>query len=173
MPPPSADVLLRSGDDVLVSRDAWDDSQLIVVANGSFLLNLPLVNHEHRKLAGRLIDEIGPPAKTVVFLESYAGGPPISDSDPSASIPTGFEILIGPQTRWLFVHLAVMGVLFCIWRWPIFGLPRQLDPEAPSDFGKHIRAMAELLERSHDETYAMTRVLHYQQTTKANERTNE
>ena len=76
---------------MLVSREWFDESQLIVVANGSFLLNLPLVNHEHRKLAGKLIDAVGPPGQTVVFLESFAGGPPISD-DPSGGMPTGAEI---------------------------------------------------------------------------------
>ena len=45
-------------------------SQLLVVANGSFLLNATLVNHEHRKLAGKLVDAIGPSGRDVVFLES-------------------------------------------------------------------------------------------------------
>ena len=167
--PPSAETLLQSEDDVLIGRDWWGDSQLIVVANGSFLLNLPLVNHEHRKLAGTLIDEVGPPSQTVVFLESYAGGPRISDKDPSASMPTGLEIAIVHPTRWIFLHLAVVGVLFCISRWPIFGLPRQLKQASTSDFGQHVSAMAELLQRSRDESYAMTRFLHYQQTTRGNE----
>ena len=50
-----AKVLLESQRDLLISREQKDGRQVIVVANGSFLLNLPLVNHEHRKLAGRLI----------------------------------------------------------------------------------------------------------------------
>jgi len=33
----------------------------VLVNNGSFLLNLPLVNLEHRKLAARLIGASGPP----------------------------------------------------------------------------------------------------------------
>ena len=65
-----ADVLLQSEGDAIVAREWFDvrggdgESQLIVVANGSFLLNLPLVNREHRKLAGKLIAEIGTPAAT-------------------------------------------------------------------------------------------------------------
>ena len=55
-----AEVLVESEGDMLLSREPFDESQLLVVANGSFLLNLPLVNHEHRKLAGKLIDAIGP-----------------------------------------------------------------------------------------------------------------
>jgi len=167
----AADALLESDGDVLIGRDPWLESQLIVVANGSFLLNLPLVNHEHRKLAGMLIDEIGPPSQTVVFLESYPGGPPIRDEDPSASMPTGLEIAVMHPTRWIFLHLAVVGIIFCVSRWPIFGLPRELPPDDTSDFGKHVRALGELLQRSRDRSYAMTRFLHYQQTTKDNDST--
>ena len=42
-----------------------------VVANGSFLVNLQLVNKEHRKLAGKLIDEV-PKGSRVVFIEANA-----------------------------------------------------------------------------------------------------
>jgi len=64
------DVLLGSGDDMLVGRQRVGRGQLYIVANGSFLLNAMLVNHEHRKLAGKLIEEIGSPGKNVVFVES-------------------------------------------------------------------------------------------------------
>lgn len=165
-------VLLESDGDALVTREDFDGSQLIVVANGSFLLNVPLVNHEHRKLAGKLIDElgrVGPESQTVVFLESGNGGPSISEKDPSAATPTGLEILTVWPICWIFVHMAVVGVAFCFSRWPIFGLPRELPPDSPSDFGKHIQALAKLLQRSGDRAYASTRVLHYQQTTKSSE----
>ena len=65
------------------------------------------------------------------------------------------------------MHLAAVGILFCFARWPIFGRPRQAEPEPVADFGKHIDALALLLERSRDRSYAMARVLHYQQTTAA------
>jgi len=164
-----ADVLLESEGDVLVSREWNDGSQLIVVANGSFLLNVSLVNHEHRKLAGKLIDEVGPPSKTVVFLESDADGPPISDEDPSATAPTPWDVVTVAPACWIFLHFVVVGVVFCFSRWPIFGLARELPPDSPSDFGKHIQALAELLQRCGDRAYAMTRLLHYRQTTKSNE----
>ncbi len=164
-----AEVLLKSEDDVLVTRRQWGQSQLIVVANGSFLLNLPLVNHQHRKLAGKLIEEVGPPSKTVVFLESDAGGPPIREKDPSAEVPTGMEIFFRPPTCWILWHFAALGVIFCFSRWPIFGLPRRLQRDSTSDFGKHVQALAEMLERSRDEGYSRRRLAHYQQTTKINE----
>lgn len=165
----TADVLLESEGDMLISRDLVGRSRLILVANGSFLLNLPLVNHQHRKLAGKLIAQVGPPSKTVALLESSSGGPPIREDDISLGTPTGLEILLINPTNWIFLHLAIVGVLFCFSRWPIFGRPRELAPGGRSDFGKHIQALGELLQRSGDRAYATTRVLHYQQTTKSNE----
>jgi len=169
VPGPTAKVLLQSRRDVLLSRDLRNASQLLLVANGSFLLNLPLVNHEHRKLAGKLIDQVGRPGQTVVFLESYAGGPPIYDKDPAARTPSGLEILLTHPMNWLFVHFAIVGILFCFARWPIFGVPRELEAESASDFGKHVRALAALLERSGDRDYATACFVHYQQMTKTKE----
>jgi hypothetical protein len=201
-PSKDAEVLLRSGDDVLVSRKRIGRGRLIVVANGSFLLNLPLVNHEHRKLAGKLIDEIGPPGKTVVFLESRGrrasyrnaersahdgagqpgrddgkrgrrgnhepsdpdeGEPPIRGDDPASTVPTGLEIFGIWPTNWILLHLAAVGVIFCFSRWPIFGRPRTCQAASRSDFGHHVDALAELLERTHDRAYAMDRILNYRQ----------
>jgi hypothetical protein len=162
-----AQVLLESQSDVLLTREPFGDSQLFVVANGSFLLNLPLVNHEHRKLAGKLIDQVGPPGKTIVFLESGPGGPPIVAEDLAERAPTGLEILVTYPIYWAFIQFAIVGVLLCFARWPIFGVPRELESQGTSDFGKHIEALGELLQRSRDRTYAMTRLLHYQQTTKS------
>ncbi len=164
VPADHAEALLRSGQDVLVSRQDRGEGQLIVVANGSFLLNAMLTNHENRKLAGRLIDEVGPPEKTVAFLESYAGGPPIRDDDMLPRVPTGMEIFQVWPTNWILLHLAIVGVIFCFVRYPIFGRPREPSVEGRSDFGKHIEAMAEMLERSGDATYAQERLLHYRET---------
>jgi hypothetical protein len=162
-PSENAKILLASKDDALVSGIPWQNSRLIVVANGSFLLNVPLVNREHRKLAGKLIDEIGPPGRKVVFLESGSGGPPIRDKDPTLGSPTGLEIFNLWPTNWILLHLSAAGVLFCFVRWPIFGRPRRLKRVAESDFGRHIAAEAELLKRSGDRTYATARLLHYRQ----------
>ena len=161
LPSSAALVLLESQQDMLVSHTAFGRSRLIVVANGSFLLNLPLVNHEHRKLAGKLIDQLGPPPRRVVFLESGRGGPPIRAVDPAVRVPSGLEILTMYPVNWIFVHFVIVGILFCFSRWLIFGLPRELPPEETSDFGKHIRGLAELLQHSRDREYAMSRVAHY------------
>src|SRR5690606_26984868 len=65
-PDPAADVWLSSEGDTLIASQEQCDSQIITIANGSFLLNMPLVNHEHRRLANRLIGSIGTAEKRVV-----------------------------------------------------------------------------------------------------------
>jgi len=162
VPPSETEALLRSGKDVLVGKQLVEDSRLIVVANGSFLLNLPLVNHEHRKLAGHLIDEIGPPRQTVVFLQSFAGGPPIRETDPHPTPPSGLEILNVWPTNWILMHLVVAGILFCFARYPIFGRPREPKPDGRADFGRHIEAVGQWLARSGDQEYAARRLSGFQ-----------
>ncbi len=174
--PPDGDVvLLRHGMDILVSRhrvpagsQGWLDddansSQIIVVANGSFLVNAQLVNHEHRKLAAKLVEEIGPPVQRVIFLESEQGGPPVHETDPTQQMPGGLELFgvwpLGP----ILLHLAAVGIIFCFARWPIFGLPRDPARQGLGDFGQHLRALGELLSRTRDQQFAQSKVTAYEQ----------
>jgi hypothetical protein len=164
VPAPDAEVLLKSKNDVLISSRPVGNGRLIVVVNGSLVLNGPLVNHEHRKLAGMLVGQVGPPRKTVVFLESGAGGPPIINKDPRLGFPGPMEIFHVWPANWILLQLLVLGVLFCFCRYPLFGRPREPKPEPTSDFGKHIDALASLLAKTGDAAYASARVALYQQT---------
>jgi hypothetical protein len=152
--------LLTSEGDLLVGRQThadWYGSQIILVANGSMFLNLPLVNHEHRKLASKLIDTV-PAESRVVFLESEAGGPEILERDPASPKGNGLAILgVWPLSGFL-LHLAVLGIIFCFARWPIFGRPRVPPQEMTADFGKHVIAMGELLARTRDRDYAVSAI---------------
>lgn len=153
------EVLLSSEGDPLVWRVPYGESQVIVVANGSFLLNFPLVNHEHRKLAGSLIDEVGPD-KYVTFLEA-GSSPPISDKDPEFKLPTGLEYLNTPPVNYVLWHLALAAVIFGFARSPIFGLPRVTERTHYSDFGKHVAALGELLSKSGDAEFARAQIKHF------------
>jgi hypothetical protein len=138
-------------------------SQLIVVANGSFLVNLALVNKEHRKLVQRLMDNTGR-SHRVVFLhanaptrirESSGGG-----GEETASVLDVFSVW--PLSVILIQWIAVLA-LFCFSRWPIFGPPRD-PPSAPaSDFARHIGALAESWELTRDSSYARDRWQYYQE----------
>jgi hypothetical protein len=166
------EALLASDQETIVARRSYfapidyasgaETSQLIVVTNGSFLLNFSLINHEHRKLAGHLIAEI-PPGQRVVFLESGEGGPRILDSDPQPKSPNGLEVFAVWPLGTVLLHLAVAGVIFCFARYPIFGVPRDPAKESLSDFGKHVTAYAELLEATGDRQYARQKLEQYRQ----------
>ncbi|MGD9721945.1 MAG: hypothetical protein AB7O59_10475 [Pirellulales bacterium] len=128
--------------------------QLIVVANGSFLFNMPQVNHEHRKLAGKLIDEVGPPGR-VVFLASGPGGPPI---DPSGGGSALARLFGAWPLNAILLHSAVLGIIFCFARWPIFGRAKVPPAESTSDFTYHVDAVSELLQRTGDRRYALSKL---------------
>ncbi len=167
--------LLTSGDDALVTRvvsSEWPDSQLIVVVNGSFLLNCPLVNHEHRKLAGKLVTACGPNGR-VSFLQSTTGGPVIYDEEPALKQATGFESLTTWPLGAIIMHLTALGILACITFFPIFGRPRENSQWGHAagmrnaDFGLHLEAIAEMLERDANVPYAREQLQTYRQKSKS------
>ncbi len=162
VPPDDAEVLLHQGEDVLVSREAFGESQLIVVTNGSFLLNLPLVNPEHRKLAAALVNEIGPPAKRVVFLESRSGEPALLDEEPKTAQPSHFRYFGLEPLNFILLHLAFVGILFLCARAPLFGIPREITSESKGDFGQHIDAVGDLLSKTHAAKYAEAKIAEYE-----------
>jgi hypothetical protein len=139
-----------------VWTSTWGSSELIVVANGSFLFNLPLVNHEHRKLAGRLIERCGDPGK-VVFWESSSFRGSSAEQEDEWSVLTTWPL------NFILLHLAVLGLLYILWRYPIFGQAYTLRPPATSDFAKHIEALGKLMAATNDEDYARRKLAEYRE----------
>jgi hypothetical protein len=163
--PDTFEALLASGRDALVTRvgdKEWGDSQAIIVTNGSLVLNYPLVNHEHRKLASRLVDECGAPGRAV-FIESGPGGPPVLDKEPAGGPATPLDLLKVWPLNAILLHLTILGIVFCLARSPIFGRPRDLPSESTADFGKHVAALGQLLARTKDRNYAQARLAQYRQ----------
>lgn len=147
----------------ITDEEAFGDGQIIVVANGSFVLNYPLVNHEHRKLAGKLIDECAPGAK-VAFIESRDGEPTVLDKEPEAAAGGGlFDVAHVWPLNAIVIHLTILGIIFCFARSAIFGRPKELPGEATADFGRHVTALGQLMARSKDRVYAEQRISQYQQ----------
>jgi hypothetical protein len=172
--PTKFEPLLQAGNDPIVFRvmnetaeddpdNDWNGGQIIVISNGSFVLNYPLVNHEHRKLAEKLIAECGKGNKKVVFIESVAKGPPILDKEPTGSMPSPLELLKVWPLNAILLHVAVLGIIICLSRSLIFGRPRDLPGDSPSDFGKHVAALGKLLARTKDRNYAQARLAQYRQ----------
>lgn len=148
--------LLYSGDDTLVSEQHYGSSKVLVVTNGSFLLNAMLVNHEHRKLAGKLVSQVGSPRR-VVFLDSTGRGPDVLDSEPKPAPQNGMDIFgISPFGE-ILLQLACVGAILCMSRFPIFGVPIGPEPSRISDFGRHVWALGKLLAFTRDASFAKAR----------------
>lgn len=167
---PEIDILLQSENDILAhrfERTWWSGSQVIVIPNGSFLLNMPLVNRENRKLAGQLIAEVqSKSGANVAFLESGEGGPKVDPRKSRDSSTSALRLFMIWPMSFLVIHFAALGIAFCIAMSPIFGRPKHLPNEQVSDFGQHVTAIAEHLARTKDVAYAETRIRQYQSTAK-------
>jgi len=158
------DVLLQSENDILAHRfklPAWSNSQVIVIANGSFTLNMGLVNKEHRKLAARLVAECGSPGR-VAFLESGPKGISVDDGKAPEASNFAFRIFMIWPVSFIFIHFAALGIAYCISVFPIFGRARALPGEGRSDFGQHVAALGELLQKTKDSFFAESRIRQYQ-----------
>lgn len=150
-----------------ITNSDWYESRIIVVQNGVFLLNLPLVEHAHRRLASRLIEACGARPRKVMFLESGAGGVAVFEEEPGTSYPTGFEAFTVWPLNAILLHFLVLGLVILACRWTVFGRPRELPRLPVSDFGLHIDALGELLAKTQDREYAENRLADYRRQTAA------
>jgi hypothetical protein len=139
----------------------WPSSQLILVNNGSWLVNMPLVNPAHRILASELIAACEP-AQRVCFLESGVHGLSISETD--NELPLLLKMFTVPPMDIVMLHVTFLGILYCFSVMPIFGRPRRLPDDSTTDFGKHVAAVGDLLERGRDTAYAQHQLEHYRNT---------
>lgn len=156
-----------------------NENKIIIVSNGSFLLNYGLVNHEHRKLASAMIDECRFQSN-VVFLESGPGGISVSDQDLTSN--NAWAWISEPPLRYIVPHFLLWGLLFCFAYFPIFGRPRrrlptrssssenptpfastisQADINPANTFRSHIVAFGKLLQRTQQPVRAAEKIRQY------------
>lgn len=153
----------------LETHDAVEPTpgQVLVVTNGSFLLNLGLLPNGNRQLAERLLMECGQ-GRTAVVMDPESEMVRVYDVEPNAQhIPPRHEPLAT-----IIDHIAVLGVVACFVVFPIFGRPK-VHPAPPlSDIEEHIEAVATLMAKSHDTGYAKRKVDHYQSLIQRDDRSN-
>ena len=126
---PGQEVVLLTGDgDVLAMEwEAERDSRVLAIANGSFLLNLPLVNPARRPLAERVVAWIGPRRRHVAFVEG-----PMVLGEPEDT-PTLFDLVARLKTfRWVALHLGLFGLLACLARARAWAVPAPRRPRTPT-----------------------------------------
>lgn len=149
------DELIAAGPDVLLAEMPMSDGRVLLVANGSFLLNYPLINHEHRKLAGALSRYLGQQQR-IVFVLSTAIVEETEDAEPGL-----WAFVQVPPINWIAGHLVVLSLLYCLYRLPIFGRPKVLENREVFRFGRHIDALAAMLATTRDEQKARERIESY------------
>ena len=119
-----------------------DDARVLVVANGSFLLNAALVNRARRPLASQVVRWAGEEPMHVAFVEgSFVLG------DPPAQ-PSVFSLLDIPPFGWLAAQLLALGLAVCLARAPSLGRPRPDPPSGEDRPVAHPEALGALWERT-------------------------
>jgi hypothetical protein len=150
-------VLLRGDGKALVLEwETHGGGRVLAVANGSFLLNLPLVNPERRVLAGRIATWIGTTPRRVAFVE---GSFPLGGFEPP---PTLWDLIARIEGfRWTAIQFALFGLLACLARAPRLGRPRS-EPASDADRpAAHAEALGALLRRGRASGRAREILAHY------------
>ncbi|MFN3150547.1 DUF4350 domain-containing protein [Bremerella sp.] len=163
-------LLGTTGNEAIVARlgSDYSDNQIILINNGSFLLNLPLVNPEHRKLAAKLVNQCDQSyyaPDSVAFLETE-GGVRIMNADQSTDGNSGWEWLSKWPLNLVGLQMAWWLIVLCFALYPIFGRAKRLPAAETSDFKKHIDSVGDLLQATDDHGYAQLRVQQYHQAMK-------
>ncbi|WP_422931087.1 hypothetical protein [Singulisphaera sp. PoT] len=135
--------ILLSGDDFPLAIE-WmttSDSQVLVVANGSFLLNATLLNEARIPLAMDVVYWLGTDASNVAFVEgrSVAGA--------GASSPSVFALLWIYPFGWVVAQLMLMGLIACLARAPRLGRARSAPTSGEDRPSAHPEALGALLAR--------------------------
>jgi hypothetical protein len=138
-------VLLEGEGKPLVVTWHWaGDSEVLAVANGSFLLNEALVPKGRRPLAQRVVRWAGESPLRVVFAE---GSGLLSEGESSRS---PFALLWVPPLGWIAVHMMAFGLIACLARAAILGRPRVEPPSGADRPAAHAEALGALLARTRD-----------------------
>ena len=132
-----------------LSTDENPGRKVIIISNGSFLLNFPLMQPENQKLASKVADEaIG----DVVFLESDYRWPRVGGQ---ANDPALRWTWIGQAPmNYIVPHFLFWGVLYCFAFYPNFGRPKRVQFHPPKAFRSHVQAVAAILRRSKEKSWA-------------------
>ncbi len=144
---------------VKITKKDWQNSQVLVVAIPSSLVNYALTKPESRRLADQLITVCGTPGR-IVFLEPM-GLLEVRPDDEPVSRPGGLALFWQWPWNIAMVHASLIGFVLLFAIAPIFGRPKRIAIATRTDFGRHLTALGELLQRIGDQGYARRLISDY------------
>jgi hypothetical protein len=141
-------VLLKCrGEAIVAETEFVGGSKLLLVPNGSFLLNEPLVRAERRKLAERVVQwALEGGGQRVVFVE---GAQPTSEPAESDSLG-GMGFLLRDPFRWMAAQFLAVGLAYILFHAARLGRARPLPAAEGERPVRHAEALGDLLARSPD-----------------------
>lgn len=151
--------VLMTGDGLPMAIEwtRYDGSRVLVLANGSFLLNAALVNAARRPLARRVVTWAGDAPLNVAFVE---GSSLLKDEERPPSV---FRLLRVPPFGWVTAQMLALGLAACLARAPRLGRAR-VEPSAGEDRPvAHPEALGLLLARTGEVEQARTILDAYRQ----------
>ena len=157
----SADVLLATDSNkpliTVLSKEEWQDSKVILLANSCFVSNYSMTHGGNRALAHKLIADL--PQGKVGFL-TLARDPRVSTGDDEED-QRGFEMLTEWPLNVISFHAFFLGMIVLAALFPILGRPKKLPELSTQNFAQHVEALGALLFRSSDRFYALTTIADY------------
>ena len=136
-------ILLEGDGKPLVIDKAIGRGNVLMIANGSFLLNEAVVNPARRPLAEHVIRWAARNAKQVALVEGafVLGG--------EAATPTIWDLLRRiPSLRWVAIQVGLAALLASLARAPRLGRPRPAPPSGADRPAEHALALGALLARA-------------------------
>ena len=168
-------LLTVDGEDMvyrLSDKNPYATNQVIVVQNGSFLVNLAAADPSKQALADQLI------AEALSLSEEGQHGLGFGFSEQMLILESEYEIPVRNtdfvnQNSWAWIaeeplcyivpHALLWGVLFCFVYFPIFGRPKRTPKRSTATFRNHINAIAKQLSKSSSKEHARRTIEQYQE----------
>lgn len=141
----------------VLSKEEWQGSQVILLANSCFISNYSMTHRGNRVLAHKLIADL--PQGKVGFL-TLARDPRVSTGDDEEE-QRGFEMLTEWPLNVISFHAFFLGMIVLASLFPILGSPKKLPELSTQNFAQHVEALGALLFRSSDRFYALTTIADY------------
>lgn len=138
------------GEPLLVYDEMDYGTHMFAMHSAYPLLNGALVDLRNRQLANQLIAQLSPEGKIAIVT-----GARLIDAQQGSQLWKFLKVFPHP---WIAGQLLLTIVLFCLWRFPIFGRPRTEVAVDLKRFGSHVEALGELLRRTGKRGFAVKRI---------------